>query len=366
MRVLQIIDSLNRGGAEVMLTAMAPRFRERGLTCDVVALLRTPSPLEQTLQEHNVNLRYTGVSRLYSPRQIFSLAKFLREYDIIHVHLFPAQLWAGLAATLSRVRVPLVSTEHNTWNGRRRWWMRRFDRWMYSHYRHIACISEATADELIRWCPATSDKISVIPNGIALDAFEGAQPAILPPVPAGVARLVFVGRFYPQKDHATILRALPDVPDAHLLLVGDGPLRPKLLRMAQSLGIAERLTFLGSRSDVAAVLKASDIYVHSTHSDGFGIAACEAMAAGLPVVASDVPGLAQIVAGVGILFPPGDNKALARHLIALIESPELRRKMSQASVRRARQFSIENTVDGCIRMYESVLQVHNRPGVEVG
>ena len=62
-----------------------------------------------------------------------------------------------------------------------------------------------------------------------------------------------------------------------------------------------------------AVLKASDIYVHSTDSDGFGIAACEAMAAGLPVVASDVPGLAQLVAGAGILFPPGDDKVLARH-----------------------------------------------------
>ena len=79
--------------------------------------------------------------------------------------------------------------------------------------------------------------------------------------------------------------------------------------MAQSLGIAERVTFLGWRSDVASVLKASDIYVHSTDAEGFGIAACEAMAAGLPVVASDVPGLAQIVKGAGILFPAGDDKA---------------------------------------------------------
>jgi glycosyltransferase involved in cell wall biosynthesis len=108
---------------------------------------------------------------------------------------------------------------------------------------------------------------------------------------------------------------------------------------------------------VAAVLKASDIYVHSTNSDGFGIAACEAMAAGLPVVASDVPGLAQLVAGAGVLFPVGDDKALAQHLLSLIESPELRHEMSQAGVRRARQFSVENTVDGCIRMYQSVLQV---------
>ena len=98
MRVLQIIDSLHRGGAEVMLTGMAPRFRERGLTCDVVALLRTPSPLEHLLERKDVNLRYTGVQRLYSPRQISPLAKLLRGYDIAHVHLFPAQLWAVVAA----------------------------------------------------------------------------------------------------------------------------------------------------------------------------------------------------------------------------------------------------------------------------
>jgi glycosyltransferase involved in cell wall biosynthesis len=228
---------------------------------------------------------------------------------------------------------------------------------MYSHYRHIACISDATAEELIRWCPSVAGKTSIIPNGIPLDTFETARPAALPSVPTNVTRLVFVGRFEVPKDHATLLRALPAVPDAHLLMVGDGPLRPELQQMARSLGIAQRVTFLGRRSDVAAVLKASDIYIHSTNADGFGIAACEAMAAGLPVVASDVPGLAHLVSGAGILFPVGDDKVLARHLTSLIGSPELRREMSQASVRRARQFSIENTVDGCIRMYESVLQV---------
>ena len=355
MRVLHVIDSLNRGGAEVMLTAMAPRFRTRGVICDVIALLRRPSPLERSLQDQDIHLRYTGVHSLYSPRQVFALANLLHGYDLVHVHLFPAQLWTVLATARMRCRIPLVTTEHNTWNARRRWWLRPVDLWMYSSYERIACISEATAEYLIRWCPGVAEKITIIPNGIPLDAFENAQPATLAHVPCDVTRLVFVGRFEAQKDHATLLRALAAVPDAHLLLVGDGPLRPRLEQLAQSLGIRTRVTFLGWRHDVAAVLKASDIYIHSTHSDGFGIAACEAMAAGLPVVASDVPGLAQVVAGAGILFPPGNAKALVHYLTALIKSPEQQREMSRASLQRARQFSIENTVDGCIRMYESVL-----------
>lgn len=356
MRVLHVIDSLNRGGAEVMLTAMAPRFQARGIECDIIALLRRPSPLEHLLLDQNIHLRYTGVHQMYSPQQVFALGRLIQGYDIVHVHLFPAQLWTVLAAARLRCRAPLVTTEHCTWNERRRWWWRHADQWMYPHYKRIACISQASAESLIQWCPGVAERITVIPNGIPLDAFENAQPATLAHVPNDIVRLSFVGRCQSQKDHATLLRALTAVPDAHLLLVGDGPLRPRLEQMAQSLGLTDRVTFLGWRQDVASVLKASDIYVHSTHSDGFGIAACEAMAAGLPVVASDVPGLAQLVAGVGILVPAGDDKALAQHLNALINSPQKRREMARASLQRARQFSIETTVDSYIQMYESVLQ----------
>ena len=357
MRALHIIDSLNRGGAEVMLTAMAPKFRKWGVRCDVVALMNWPSPLERTLRDQGVFLRYTGVRDLSSPRQIPALAKLLHGYDVIHVHLFPAQLWTVLAASGLQGRVPLVTTEHNTWNARRRWWLRPIDSWMYPHYSRIACNSDATAENLIRWCPGVAEKITVIPNGVLLDTYENARPATLEHVPYDVARLVFVGRCEAQKDHETLLRALTAVPDAHLILVGDGPLRLQLERLAQSLGISNRVSFLGWREDVAAILKASDIYVHSSHSDGFGLAACEAMAAGLPVVASNIPGLAQVVDGAGILFPAGDEKALANSLNVLINSPIQRLKAGQASLSRARQFSIEKTILGYIGMYESVLGI---------
>ena len=349
-----------------MLAAMAPRFRTRRVICDVVALIQGPSPLEHALLEQNVSLRYTDVRKLYSPLQVRSLAKLLRGYDIAHVHLFPAQLWAVLAAHHVKPRVPLVTTEHNTWNARRRWWLRPVDQWMYPHYQRIACNSGATAKDLVCWCPGIGEKLTIVPNGIPLETFENAEPAVLADVPNDVVRLVFVGRCEAQKDHATLLRALAVVPDAHLILVGDGPLRPRLEQMAESLRTKKRVTFLGWRNDVASILKASDIYVHSTHSDGFGIAACEAMAARLPVVASNVPGLAQVVEGAGVLFPPGNHAALAHRLSELIASPELRQKMSQASIQRARQFSIEHTVDEYVQLYESVLHVSTRSVAEVG
>jgi len=356
MRVLQVIDSLPLAGAEVLVKDVAQRLRNRGVDCEVAVLRALSGPLESALEAAGVPLHTTKVEKLYSLRQVRPLAKLIQNYDIVHVHLFPAQLWAVLALKHEGGRTKLVMTEHNTWNARRRWWLRPLDTWMYPHYERIACNSEATASELVRWCPGIAAKVLVIPNGIPLETFEMAQPVELPHVPDCLMRLVFVARFEPQKDHRTVLRALTAVPRAQLLFIGDGQLRQELQHLAQSLGIAERVTFLGRRNDVPGILKASDIYVHSTTSDGFGIAACEAMAAGLPVIASDVPGLAQVVEGAGLLFPVGDDHALAREIQTLIASPERRRQMSHASRQRARCFSIEKTVDGYVEMYESLLR----------
>jgi glycosyltransferase involved in cell wall biosynthesis len=356
MRVLQVIDSLTLAGAEVLVKDVAPRLRMRGIESDVVILRKLQSPLESSLHDAGVPLHYTGVTNLYSPQQIQPLAKLFHGYDIAHVHLFPAQLWAVLAAKRLQSHLPLITTEHNTWNARRRWWLHPLDRWMYPHYQLIACNSEATAEDLVHWCPATATRIRVVPNGIPLEDFDAAHPAKLDLDSQYEARLVFVGRFEPQKDHRTIMRALAMLPNVVLLLVGDGPLRPQLEELARSLGVMSRVRFLGKRTDVAQVLKASDIYVHSTNSDGFGIAACEAMAAGLPVIASNVPGLAQVVEGAGVLFPVGDHEALAHEIQELLSSPERRDEMSNASRKRAQCFSIDKTVDGYLAMYESVLR----------
>ncbi|MCL2658905.1 MAG: glycosyltransferase [Acidobacteriaceae bacterium] len=337
-----------------MLTAMAPLFQMRGVQCDVLALVRRPSPFDRLLKEHNISLCFTGVREMYSPRQILALARHIEGYDIVHVHLFPAQLWTALAAAGMSHPPPLVTTEHNAWNARRRWWLRPVDLWMYSRYSRIACISEASAESLRRWCPRVTKSITIVPNGISLDIFEKALPAKFEHIPKDAVKLVFVGRCDQPKDHATILRAMRDLPNAHLLLVGDGPLRRDLERLTRDLGVNDRVSFLGWRSDVAGILKASDIYIHSTHSDGFGIAACEAMASGLPVIASDVPGLSQLIAGAGMLFPDGDDKILTDHVKFLMQSPSCRRQMRLASRLRARRFSIENTVEHCICMYRSV------------
>lgn len=354
MRILQVIDSLRIGGAEVLVRDLAPRFLQRGIDCEVLVLSRSSSALEVSLENAGVRVRDSGKIPLYSPRQISALARHLRGFNLVHVHLFPAQLWVAMAAGQSSCA--LVTTEHNTWNRRRRWWFHLVDTWIYSRYRQVTCNSDATACELAAWCPGVRDKLRVIPNGIPIEVFANARPADLLGLGAGMTKAVFVGRFEPQKDHGTLLRALALAPRVHLFLLGDGPLRNELEQLARDLGVRDRVTFAGFRNDVPAMLKACDVYVHSTTSDGFGMAACEAMAAGLPVIASDVPGLAQVLEGAGVLTPVGNYGSLARELNALAESADRRARLSEASRRRVSDFSIEKTVELHIQMYEAILQ----------
>jgi glycosyltransferase involved in cell wall biosynthesis len=234
---------------------------------------------------------------------------------------------------------------------------------MYRHYRAIACVSKATAEELVKWCPQVASKTRVIANGIPLELFAMAKSAELDMIPRDVPKVVFVARFEPPKDHATLLRAFAKIKtrNAQLLLVGDGPLRPQLHQLACNLGIEARVTFLGLRSDVPRILKAADVYVHSTISDGFGIAACEAMAAGLPVIATDVPGLADVVGNAGALVPIGDDEALARELQSVLASPDRRLKMRLLGQERVKLFSIEQTTALHVDLYRSVLgQQHSK------
>jgi len=239
MRVLQVIDSLRIGGAEVLVHDLAPRLVNRGVDCAALVLSRSFSSLESSLETAGVRLLDTGGIHLYSPRQVPALWRRLQDFDLVHVHLFPAQLWAILAGGW-RSGCTLVTTEHNTWNARRRWWLRPLDAAMYPQYARIACNSQATADELARWCPHIKNKLRIVPNGIPLEVFAKAKPADLDGLAKGMLRAVFVGRFEPQKDHATLLRALARVPPVHLFLLGDGPLRGELKQQACDLGVSQR------------------------------------------------------------------------------------------------------------------------------
>lgn len=363
MKVLEVIATLQLGGAEVLVKEMAPRLCQQGFDVTVAVLKATGSPLERELVNSGVRLIETAKASYYSPIHLPPLVQLSQGYDIVHTHLFPPQLWGALASMVpaGNGQPAFVTTEHSTHNRRRTPLFNTLDRWLYSRYHSVVCISDAVASALTQWVPNVAEKVRVIPNGIPLEDYSSATPLSASDLLAGSAGPIIVctGRFEPEKGHDVLLRALALLPDAHAVLLGDGPLRLDLARLAESLQISNRVHFLGRRRDVPRILKAADVYVQPSRWEGFGLATTEAMSSGAPVVASDVPGLADVVGQGGLLVPPGDHIALANAIRSVLASPNLRRRLSNAAVEQAGRYSINSTVNAHAELYRSLAQTNH-------
>jgi glycosyltransferase involved in cell wall biosynthesis len=173
------------------------------------------------------------------------------------------------------------------------------------------------------------------------------------------ATIAMVSRLDVIKDHSTLLKAFAtvqrDMPSAQLWIVGDGALRGNLEAQARALGLAEAALFLGNRPDVASLLGQVDVFAFSTTRDeGFGIVLIEAMAAGIPVVASDVAACREVLADgeAGLLVPPSDPAALASTIRQVLNSPELRERFASRALQRVRS---EYSIESCARRWEAQL-----------
>lgn len=172
--------------------------------------------------------------------------------------------------------------------------------------------------------------------------------------PTARAKLVAVGNLYPVKDHATLLRAAVRLPVARIAIAGRGSQEEPLRRLAHELGLAERVHLLGLRDDVDTILTAADIFVQPSLSEGLPLAVLEAMAFGLPVVATRVGGVPEAVVDgdTGYLVPAGDPEALGTALARLIESPDRGRSMGAAGRERAEAgFSVQRMTDTYRQLY---------------
>lgn len=356
IRILHVIDSLFPGGAEILVKNLAQRFRTRGFECDIAVLLRTGSVLEVEAEATGIKVLVTATSSMYSPAHAFAVAKLMRGYDLVHAHLFPAQLWASAAARLSRHRIPVLVTEHTTRTRRRRRIFRPLDVWMYSKYAAVICNSDGTAQSLREWMPDVSQRIHVVPNGIPLEHYRTAPESsdfVFPP--EWHPLILSTGRLEVEKDPVTLLRAIAVLRDVHVALIGDGSRRTELQNLAKKLDITARVHFLGRRIDVPQLLKHGDLYVQSSHWEGFGLATAEAMAAGLPVIASDIQGLRDVVGDAGLFFPPGDHAELASLITKVLQHSKMRKTLADAARKAAAAFDIEKTVTGYAEVYHSVL-----------
>jgi glycosyltransferase involved in cell wall biosynthesis len=297
--------------------------------------------LSEPLGEANVPVRPL-LDKLVKRRVSVAFARELRRlireerFDLVHAHIYASASAAAIAVL--GTGVPLVVTEHTEalWQGRReRWASRR----VYRRAEHIIAVSSAIRQRLIERDAVPPERITVIHNAVipAPDTSPSALPGELREGPlVGV-----VARLQPEKGVANFLRAAARVctavPDARFLVAGDGPLREELLALAGRLGVGERVRFLGYRADARALVGLLDVLVVPSLTEGTPLIVLEAMAAGIPVVASAVGGIPDQIRHneEGLLVPAGDPAALADALLELLQDPDRARSLGEAALRRA-------------------------------
>jgi glycosyltransferase involved in cell wall biosynthesis len=356
MRILQIVNSPEMGGAEKLVAEMVPLFAESQET-DVLFLRMPETPLSKDLQSKTRGqIISLGMGSVYNPLHIFRLIKYLRRYEVVHVHLFPALYWVAIARWLSFSRARFIYTEHSTSNNRRgKWYFRIIDRLIYRAYDKIVSITEQVRDNLKRHLSFDESHFACISNGIDVDRFASAQAYPKTDFFSATSLLIQVSSFRYPKDQMTLVKALSHLEESvALLLLGTGPTLESVKDEVIRLGLESRVKFLGNRMDVDRLLKTADVVILSSHYEGLSLSSLEGMASGRPFVATDAPGLSDTVAGAGLLFKPSDDRELAQIIQKLLSDRRFYQQTADACQARAAQYDIRQTVKQYIHLFNEI------------
>jgi glycosyltransferase involved in cell wall biosynthesis len=376
MKICHIFKITGVSGSENHLLTLAShldRSRYRLTFCLLVERGPDLSAYVAALEAVGVEVVRFPVRADLDPLLFWRLARFLRarKPDIIHTHLIHGDLYGTLAARLAGVPI-VVSTKHNDDAFRRSSFYAWLSRQAARRQDRIIAISDHLARFSVEVEGLDADKITRIHYGLDGAAFRArvrdvagvrAEFDIL----AGAPLVGVVGRLTEQKGHIYLLRAWAQVtaalPEARLLVVGDGPLRGELQRQTRDLGLAGSVIFAGRREDVPRIMAALDVMTLPSLWEGFGLVLLEAMAVSRPIVASRVSAIPEIVVDgeTGLLVPPRDADALAAALIALLRDPQRVVEMGRRGrVRLEQAFTVEQMVAQMEAVYEGVDKMTRR------
>lgn len=359
MKILHIITNLQTGGAEKLMVDLLPRIKAMGHEVELLLFDGTRTPFYELVEQAGIKIHALGTApNVYNPVYLWRLVRFLKShpYDIVHTHNTAPQLFAAIGSVLCSVE--LCTTEHNTSNRRRDWkWYVPIDRWMYSRYAKVICISDAAEKNLREHLVKDyGDKICTIYNGADVQRFAHAEPAADLMSDKHRKALVMVARFTYQKDQDTLIKALAQLPpqEYELWLVGTGDRKAELEALCKEQGVSDRVRFLGVRMDVPNVLKAADFVVMSSHFEGLSLSNIEGMSVGKPFLASDVDGLHEVTEGAGLLFPHQNPQALAEAIRQLSDDATYYKQIADRCYERALRYDISVMARNYVKAYESI------------
>ena len=371
VKVLHIVPMLSPGGAERVAVHIVTRLNRQRYEPVVVSLWgRMECDLDRLLAEAGVEVRYLDKRPGFDYRTFYRLHRALRDCspDIVHTHLHVLRY--ALPSLLLLKHASYLHTVHNLAEREIEAGVRWIQRYAFNRGVVPVAVGEEVALSLKRLYGVR--RCRVISNGIPTDHYARPQTSRQEwrrREGFGENDLLFgcVARFAPQKNHALLLKAFAQGPasdpTAHLVLVGEGVLQKQLEEQTRKLGLGRQVHFLGVRTDIPDVLGAMDVFALSSDYEGNPLSVMEAMAAGLPVVATAAGGVPNLLenGSEGFIVEPGNVRELSNAMSFLLRNRELRLSLGRAAARRAREnFDVSAMVQAYEEMYEGLVDPAHR------
>lgn len=355
MKIVQVVTQMESGGAQRVAILLNEALRNQGYDAEVWFLyLKRPTytdfPGVRVLLQHKPSaLDYFKI--------VNKLQHWLRSHqpDVFITHTHYANIIGQFVAKLSGVTKRLA-VQHNpvqTYPKVAKWadWLLGST----AFYSANIAVSQVVVDSVINYPKAYKKILTKIYNGIPNLERQNSNQQIRTQwkLPENAPLLVNVGRLARQKNQTTLIEALLHLPDAHLLLIGEGELRDDLQNQVAQLKLKDRVHFLGElkSEDVLKLLSASNIFVFPSLYEAMPMALVEAMGLGLPIVAGDIPAMREVLGDAGIIVPSENAKEIARGIQQILNSSELAHRISNSSLERARLFSIEKMVESYEKLF---------------
>lgn len=341
----EVLFSFQTGGSERVGAAVARHAAGNGRSTSACATHGGPGPILHRLEEAGVTCEAVGDGSLGRIGRALRLYRHFRRHgtSVVHVqHFNVLSIVLGPARLAGVDRV--VVTEHTDRELRTRPKARRIATRHGRRADDVTVVHQGIADFLIEELDFDPSHVHVIPNGVDTGRFQ-PRPSVLREaleIPAHRVLVGSVGRLHPDKDPLNLVRALRSLGDEgreaiHLAIVGDGACRAELEAQIRDAHLADRVTLLGERHDIPELLAALDVFAMPSKTEGLPVALLEAMASGLPIVATDVGGVAAALGDCGLVVPPQDATALGEAILRLAGDPERRRQLGRAARERAVQ-----------------------------
>ncbi|MBI5731814.1 MAG: glycosyltransferase [Candidatus Magasanikbacteria bacterium] len=359
IKIIYVTCALEVGGAEKFLLDLLTRL-DRSRFEPILATVIGAGKLENDFKALNIPLHIFGRRRVRYWSGVAQFCQLFRLFKkekptIVHTQLFAADFWGRLAAKAAGVPI-IVTTEQNI-NADQSWLREFLKKSTYRFCDGAVAISNAVKKYMMKKYGVPEGKIEIIPNDVDVAALEKKLEKA-PPRNPDKKIILTVGRLTPQKGQDYLLKALAMLPRCELWLAGEGPLEKKLRGLAKNLKIEERVKFLGVRSDIPELLSQADLFVFPSLWEGLGIAVLEAAVAKVPIVASKIDGILDIIKDreSGLLVEPKDAAGLAKATEEILANPQKSRERAEKACDWVKQnFDIKIVTRQYERVYEKLI-----------